>query len=103
MAFGLRRKALDQIDDDKAAEDRRQDDPVSPPARPFEDVGVVGDPEDAIDHEIVDQANERPQQDRADAGHDADDQSHKAEGKEADPPLVAGGGRRRRKGGVGGR
>ena len=40
---------------------------------------------------------------RADAGHDADAQSHKAEGEEADPPLVAGGGRRRRKGGVGGR
>jgi hypothetical protein len=103
VTLGFRRKALDQIDDNQAAEDRRQDDPVSPPARPFEDVGVVGDLEDAIDHDVVDQADERPQQDRADSGHDPDPQSHKAEGEEADPPLVAGGGRRRRKGGVSGR
>ena len=59
MTLGLRRKALDQIDDDEAAEDRRKDDPVSPPARPLEDVGVIGDLEDAVDHDVVDEADER--------------------------------------------
>jgi hypothetical protein len=53
---------------------------------------------------IVDQANERPQQDRADAGHDADAQGHKAEDEQADPPFFPiGGGWRGRKGAVGGR
>ncbi len=60
MTLGLRRKALDQIDDNDAAENRRQNDPVSPAARPFEDVRVIGDLEHAIDHDVVDEADQRP-------------------------------------------
>ena len=104
MAFGLRRKAIHQIDYDEPAKNWRQDDPVPEPAWPLEDVGVVGDLEDAVDHEIVDQADERSKQHRADAGHDADAERHKAEGEQAHTPLVAGGGGwGRRDGGVGGR
>ena len=89
MAFGLRREASHQIDDDEAAENRRKDDPVSPPARPLENVGVVGDLEDAIDHHVMDQADERSQRHRAYAGQDANAQRQEAESEQADTPFVA--------------
>ena len=72
MTFGLWRKALDQVDHDEAAEDRRQNHPVPEPARPLEDVGVVGDLEHAVEHQVVDEANERAQRDRAHPGEDPD-------------------------------
>ena len=63
--------------------------PVSPAARPFEDVCVIGDLDDAVDHEVVDEANQRPERHGANAGHDADAKRHEAEDEQADPPFVA--------------
>jgi len=36
----------------------------------------------------VDEADERPKRDRADAGHDPDAQGEQAEDEQADPPVV---------------
>ena len=104
MALGLGREALDQIDDGEAAEDRRQDHPVPEPARPFENVGVIGDLEDPVEHRVVDEPDERPERHRADAGHDPDPQSEQAEDEQADPSVVlrARVGGRGRSGGIGG-
>ena len=87
MTLGLGREALHQIDDDEAAEDRREDHPVSEPARPLEDVGVVGDLEHAVEHGVVDEADERPQRHRADPGHDPDAQSQEAEREQIHTPF----------------
>ena len=102
MTFGLRREAFHQIDDDEAAEDRRQDHPVSEPAWPLENVGVVGDLEHAVEHGVMDEADERPQRHRADAGHDPDAQSEEAEHEQIYAPFfpIAGGDRLGRNGGI---
>jgi hypothetical protein len=89
MAFGLRREASHQIDDAEAAQNRRKDDPVSPPARPLENVGGVGDLEHAIDHHIMDQTDEHAQRHRAYAGQDANAQRQEAEGEQAHTPFIA--------------
>ena len=94
VTLGFGREALHEKDDDKAAEDRRQDDPVSEPARPFEDVGVIDDAEDAVEHGVVDEADQRAQRDRADPGHDPDPKREQAEDGEAHALLFA---RRRRR------
>src|SRR5580704_6658388 len=86
---GLRGEAIHQIDDNEAAQDRRKNNPVSPPARPLEDVRVIADLEHAVDHGVVDEADQRPERHRAHAGHDTDGQSHKAEDEQAYAPLVA--------------
>ena len=48
VPLGLGREALDQVDDDEAAEDRREDDPIAEGAWSFQDVRVIGDAEDAF-------------------------------------------------------
>jgi hypothetical protein len=87
MAFGLRREAIHQIDNDEAAKNWRQDDPIPEPAWPLEDVGVIGDLEHAIEHRVVDEADERAQQDRAHPREDPDAQSQKAQREQTDTPL----------------
>ena len=102
MTLGLGREAFHQIDDDEAAEDRRQDDPVSEPAWPLENVGVVGDLEHAVEHGVMDEADERPQRHRAHPGHDPDAQSQEAEREQIYTPFfpAAGGDSLGRNGGI---
>ena len=105
MALGLRGVALHQINNDEAAQDRRQDHPVPEPARPLEDVGVVGDLEHAVEHGVVDEPDQRPESDRADAGHNSHPQREQAQDEEAYPSLltVGGGDGLGRNGGICGR
>jgi hypothetical protein len=95
MAFGLRRKAIHQIDYDEPAKNWRQDDPVPEPAWPLEH---------AVEHGVVDEADKRPQHDRAHPREDPNPQSQEAEGEQTDAPLFpVAGGDGGRKGGAGGR
>ncbi len=105
VALGLGREALHEIHHRETAENRRQDDPVAEPARSLQDIGVIGDSEDAVVHRVVNKADQRPQRDRAKPGHDADPQGEQAEDQQAHPPLVAVrlGERPTRLGGSGGR
>ena len=88
MALGLGRKALHHIDDREAAEDRRQDHPVPEPARPFEDVGVIGELENPLNIALWMSPMSVRSADRAHAGHDPDPQSEQAEDEQADPSVV---------------
>ena len=87
VALGFGREPLHQINDDEAAEDRRQDHPIAEAAWTFEDVGVVCDFEHAIEHEIVNEADERAQEHGADARQDSDAQREKAEREQTDSSL----------------
>jgi hypothetical protein len=89
VALGFGREAVDQIDDDEAPEYRRQEHPVPPPARTFEDVRVIGDPEDAVEHQVVDETDQRAKDDRADPGHDSDAQRQQTEDQQSNPTFVA--------------
>ncbi len=70
MAPGFGRKTVNQIDHDEAAKDGGQHHPVPEAARSLQDVGVICDLDDAVVHGVMNEADERPQRDRAYARHD---------------------------------
>ena len=88
MTLGFGGEALDQEHHDEPAENRRKDDEIAEPARAFADVRVIPDAERPVVERVVKEADQRAQGDGADAGHDADDQSERAENEQADAPLL---------------
>ena len=67
VSLGLRRKMLDEVDDDEAADDRREKHPVAEPARRLRDIGIVDEAQPAVIEGVVHEADQRPERDRAEA------------------------------------
>src|SRR5437868_4208598 len=88
MSLGLRRKALDDIDNDESTDHRREKHPVAKPARRLSDIGIVDEAKLAVIKGVVHESDQRPERDRAQAGHHSDHQCKTAQCEKADFPLV---------------
>ncbi len=97
MAARLGGEIVDQEGDDHGADDRHQDDERPPRAQRREQIGVVIDRDRAEKQQIVDKPDQIAEQDRAEAGDDADSEGERRQRGEVerpDFPLVPlGGGR----------
>ncbi|MFZ2031545.1 MAG: hypothetical protein WAU68_14625 [Vitreimonas sp.] len=74
MALGLRRKRADEKGHDDAADHGREHDPHAPATGRGEDIGVVVQRQCTIEEEIVEDVDKVAEENRADAGHNAERQ-----------------------------
>ena len=88
MSLGLGREALNEVDDNHPADDRRQDHEVAEAAWSFEEVGVVVEAEKATEESVVDEPDQRAQPHRPESREHADEEREKAEDEKADAPLL---------------